>query len=471
MAEIGQFLQIIKKWWWLIILSTLLATGVGFGASRLLTPVYSASTILLVKPRNVTDNTIFASEQLIDTYRELLTKRPVIAAAARALNLDPRETEQRVQARLVRSTALIELAAEANDPRLAMELANGVIIAFGEISRESGNITARDLVVVEPATLPTRPDSPRVWLILILATVLGFGLSTSLAFLMEYLDDTLATTKDIQRYLALPTLSLIPCLHRFGKCDKQLLIINESEARLSRPYHMLNTSLHFLSPTGPPTLLLITSPSSQETEARIVANLGVAIAQAGRKILLVDADLRQPQLHQILGVRQEPGLSQLLAEAEARPAYIVETHIPNLRLLPAGKAHLDPLVLMNSATLAQLMEKLREQADTVLFHSPPVLAAPETLMVAAQVEGTILVIKSRSTRRQLATQALTLLHNASANVCGVVLTGVRHKLPMDGYYPDLSQPEQTVKASYRSNNGLGEAVGAVYEPSSLAGKF
>ena len=185
--------------------------------------------------------------------------------------------------------------------------------------------------------------------------------------------------------------------------------------------------------------LVITSPRSQRDNGRVAIDLGVALALADLEVVLVDADLREPSLHRFLEDEAAPdalsgyatkaansGLSDLLARGGHWLRYAHATQIPNLSLLSAGSPAADPLRLFSAPEMARLLRQLRKGADVVLFNAPPVLAAADALVLAAQVDATLLVVEDRMPLKWAA-QALTMLHNAQANVLGAVLTGARSR--------------------------------------------
>lgn len=460
-AELRQYIRIAWRWSWFVLVCTLAAAGVGFGVSTILPPIYRASTSLLVR---ADPSTIFASTQLAATYKELLTNRPVIEAAAGTLGLDARQVEAQVQVNIIPDTSLIELTAEANDPHLAVELANGVVAAFMRIARESGSVRTRDLIVVETATLPLKPVSPQKLLNTLIAAMLGFLLATGSAFLFEYLDDSLKTVEDIRQSLSLPTLTVVPRPKRHRKRGKATMVIDDPDSPLTEAYRVLRTRLQFFHSGSNLRTILMTTPLSPTETAAVMTNLGVVMAQTGLNVLLVDANLHKPQLHQFLGVPQGVGLSTLLMETGDYQSGIVETGIRNLRLLSGGPAVPDLLQLLSSSRMTWLLTMLKQQADIILINTPPILIAADALVLAVQVDATVLVIESRSTLRRSAAQALTMLHNVEANVLGAVLTKVRTKASGYHYYADFSKTgtsSQVPPLLYRSRDGTEPTEGAI----------
>jgi succinoglycan biosynthesis transport protein ExoP len=433
--ELKQYLQIVRKWLWLIVLGTSLAAGVSYGVSSLLPPVYRASTSLLIRTARAGGDdygTVIVNQYLAATYSELLTKRPIIEAAGLNIGLAPSavgELMANVEVWVIPGTSVIRLTVDDRDPRLAMELANEIVSVFVQAQRESGQGRGRDIFVVEPARQPVEPVAPRKLLNTLVAAVGGCALATGIAFLIEYLDDTLGTLEDIEQRLSMPALVAIPgngCRH---KPDEFPLALSDLASSVPEPYHALYARIQFSNGDRSAVLgtMLITSPSTRKEKADIAINLGSVMAQTGLKVLLVDADLRQPQLHQVFGLTNEIGLTTLLAGNGDCLECIARTEIPDLCVLPSGPPPLEPSALLSSQQMPQLIEELKMHADVVLFDAPPVLMAAATMVLASQVDGTILAVESHSTRREVATQAMERLRSVKAKMLGVVLNKVQDR--------------------------------------------
>ena len=429
--ELRRYLQIARKWWWLIVVSTLVAAAVGFGYSAGRLPVYRASTSLLVRGGGSANDygAMIASQKLAETYVALLTKRPVIEAAAWDLGLDPRQAERKVQVRLVPGTLVIELTVEDNDPRLAAEIANGVVAAFMRISRESGSVPVKDLLVVEPATQPLKPTGNPVQRNTLLAAVTGAMGAVGVVFLLEYLDDTIKTPEDVSRALGLGTLGTIG---RLARGEEELVVAAQPFSPLAEAFRKLRTSVRFSSLDRPLQTLLVTSPNLAEGKSNTVANLAVAMAQAGLRVVAVDADLRRPRLHQLfdLDLHEEgamesslEGLTGSLLEG-CPDGRLQPTQVENLKVLPSGELPPNPAEIMGSQHMQKLLHELVQQVDVVLIDSPPVLPVADATALAQAVDGVLLVLEAGKTRRQAARHAVESLHQVGASLVGVVLNAV-----------------------------------------------
>jgi capsular exopolysaccharide synthesis family protein len=445
-VELVRYFRIAKKWWWLILVGTCVAAGAGFAVSRMLPPVYRTSASLLVK---VDASTVFTGEQLALTYKELLTKQPVIERVAQTFGLDPRQVEKSVQVQLIYETSLIQITAQASDPHLAAGLANGIIAAFMQISREADSIQVRDLVVVEPATPPARPVSPRLLLNTLVAAMVGFLLAVGTIFVVEYLDDTLTTIDDAQKALPVPTLTVVPRLRGRAKRSPALTILDDPAAPQTEAYRTLRARIRLSCPPDSVPILLITSPTECHEKAQVAINLGIVTAQTGLKVLLVDANLRQPRLHQVLGLAGGPGLSTLSLESTQNYRdYIIETTVPNLLFLPGGPSSPDPLDMLGSQEMGQFVKDLGTQADVVILDTSPILAFADTAILASQANGarTILVVESQFTRESAAKRALDVLDGVGAEVLGTVLSRAPIKPARYRYYSEFAPASKNGQA-------------------------
>jgi capsular exopolysaccharide synthesis family protein len=507
--ELLEYWKIVRKWLWLIVLGTLLAGGTAYLVSRNMTPIYRASTTLLInEARNpaITDYTsLITSERLAKTYAELLTKRPVRQEVARRLGLEDGLLLASISVQPIRDTQLIELSVESDDPQLAMDIANSLPQVFIEQNAEMqlsrfasskenlakqltaiesdmeatqqaindlqvsdsaadqaelarlqtiltqhqsnyasllssyeeirlAEVQAMDnIVVAEPAELPKYPVKPRKLQNTLLAAVVGCMLAVGVAFLIEYLDDTIKTSEDVGQALGLSTLGAIA---RFHSTDDQDRLIAAAHPRspISEAYRALRTNIQFSTVDRPLKTLLVTSTNPLEGKTSTVANMGVVMAQAGLSVIVVDSDLRRPHLHQFFEVSRNLGLTNALLDKNPNPdGYLQATGVENLRVLTSGPLPPNPSELLNSQRMRELIEQLKGEAAVVIFDSPPILAVTDASILANQVDGVLLVVDAGSTRREMAQRGKEQLDKVGANLLGAALNKLSHR-GAGGYY-------------------------------------
>jgi capsular exopolysaccharide synthesis family protein len=209
--------------------------------------------------------------------------------------------------------------------------------------------------------------------------------------------------------------------------DSALITLRDPSSAAAEAYRTLRTNLLFSSLDRPLRTLLATSSAPNEGKSTTLANLAVTMAQAEQSVLLVDCDLRRPGLHILFGLPNDDGLtSAILAQADG-PLPIQATSVPGLRLLTSGPLPPRPADLLGSRRMGALIERLRGEADIVLFDTPPVVAVTDAAVLAPRVDGVLLVLHAGQTRRDRAREARQILEKVKANIVGVVLNGAKQE--------------------------------------------
>jgi len=287
--------------------------------------------------------------------------------------------------------------------------------------------------IIESATLPTTPVGPNKGATILLAAAIGLLLAAAAAYLLEYLDDTLKNPDDVQKALGMTTLGAVPRMPDGATAGSELAILSNSQSAGTEAYRVLRTNLQFAAIDRPLRTLMITSPAPGEGKSRTVANLAAALAQAGKRVVLIDADLHKPRLHRLFGLRNNIGLTTaLLEEHPALDGLIQDSPVPNLSVLTSGPLPPNPAELLGSARAKELLAQLLDRADMVLLDSPPTVALADAAILSTQTDGVLLVLDAGRTRREVARRALEALNRVNARVLGTVIN--RMPLKGDGYY-------------------------------------
>ena len=288
------------------------------------------------------------------------------------------------------------------------------------------------LAVIQPAQAGTQPIRPKTAQNTLLAAVVGLLLALGIIFLLEYLDDTLKSKRDLSDLLGLTPLGAISRIEGKDYPDK-LIAINDLFAPVGEAYRIVRSNIQFAAVDRPVKSIMITSPTPNEGKSITVANLGVVMAQAGLKTIIVDADLRRPVQHQIFRIPTPGGLTDLLCTPEADPTeYLRKTEIENLRVITCGALPPNPSELLGSQRMEQLLADLTGLAEVILFDSPPALLVADAVVLSGKVDGVVLVTQAGVTRIGAARQAILNLQQAGANLLGGVLNQVKGK--RGGYY-------------------------------------
>jgi succinoglycan biosynthesis transport protein ExoP len=307
---------------------------------------------------------------------------------------------------------------------------------FAQYQLLLGETGVNTLRVLEEAPLPTAPVGRHWTTQVVLAAAIGAVLAAGAAFLIEYLDDTLRTGKDVEKATGLAALGVIARIP--GDSPSEMLITAlHPRSPVSEAYRVLRTSLRFSSVDRPMRSLAITSPSPAEGKSTMAANLAVVMAQTGKSVVLVDADLRRPMLHRIFQVSNKEGLTSLLLDQEPTlDGHLQETGIENLRVLTSGPLPPNPSELLGSQRMQHVVEQIEREADLTLYDTPPILPVTDATVLAPQTDGVLMVTQAGRTRQGAARRAVETLQQVGANILGATLNRVspRKVQGYDYYY-------------------------------------
>ena len=214
-----------------------------------------------------------------------------------------------------------------------------------------------------------------------------------------------------------------------------LITLTDPRSPAAEAYRTLRTNIEFSSLDQPLRSLLVTSPAANADRVTALANLAVIMAEGGRKVILVDGDLRRPELHHIFGLDNATGLSELLREGgDLADLPLQDSGIDSLRLLTSGQLPQNPSVLLGGDRMQEVIAAMTAQADLVLISAPPVIAVTDAALLASKVDGTLLVIRARGTQREHVQRAKALLEKVNARLVGAVLSNASLDTSVSRYY-------------------------------------
>ncbi|OGD36529.1 MAG: hypothetical protein A2V45_13060 [Candidatus Aminicenantes bacterium RBG_19FT_COMBO_58_17] len=336
------------------------------------------------------------------------------------------------------------------------KLLNTLLERQGEaqLSAQLKGLSTSNVSIIDPAEYPQEPVSPKRKLNLVIALLVGLFGGVGLSFLFDYLDDTIKGPDEVEKLADLPSLGIIPLLPPEGLQKnrgyntyyrrsysyspenpsgehtlpevKEIELINHlyPGLPLSEDYRTIRTSILLSHAGKPPRSIVCTSALAQEGKTATVVNLATSFAQLQKKVLLIEADLRKPRLHRIFRTRNLTGLTGHLTGKAALKDIIHQTPIENVWLISSGLIPPNPVELLNSKIMKDVLAEVSEAFDIVLLDSPPVLAVIDSVVISSIVEGTLLVIQGGQTRRRPFLAAVEQLRRANANIIGVVVNGL-----------------------------------------------
>ncbi len=283
--------------------------------------------------------------------------------------------------------------------------------------------------IIESATVPTQPISPTRLVSIIFGCIYGLFIGLCFGLIQEYLDDRINSADDAERLLQTPILGRVPMI----KGGLPQLGSMEGFGPAAESYRILRTNINFAAIDAPLKTLVVTSTSPGEGKSTTALNLSIAMALDGRKVALVDTDLRRPTLHKLIGIPSVPGLTDVLVgQVDLDDILIENTDVPNLVAITCGLTPPNPSELLGSRRFQDFVEELKARYDIIIFDTPPVLVAADAPVLAAQMDGTVLVIEVGSTKNAAARRTLETLHRSRTNLLGICLNKLN--IPSDGYY-------------------------------------
>ncbi len=287
------------------------------------------------------------------------------------------------------------------------------------------------LTVADIASVPQEPVSPRPLLTLALSLVLGLFLGIATALLMESLNETVTTSEEVQERLGIPVLASVPKT-RPDLTHEHLLDLMASRRATAEAIRTLRANLKFLSRQRPLRLLLVTSTAPGDGKTFIASALAIAWAQAGHRTILVDFDLRRPQTHECLQVPNEKGMANLLTGTAELDEVLQPTPLRNLQVITSGPLPPNPVELLDSERIAQVLNELKERAEVIVLDTPPILAVADTALLVPLVDGVLAVVVPGETLRPMLRQLKEQVSVAQGHLLGAVLNKVTPS--RGGYY-------------------------------------
>lgn len=508
--ELRDYLSVLRRRRFVLLLTVLTVVGLTVLISLIQKPVYEATSEVLLQRRST--ETLFDPNtgQATDPKRALQTEirvmksEPVKTAAREQLGYSAS-----ISATPAGETDVILVRAENTDPAKAAAIANAyatayidfrrkqsvddVLAAASEVQEKINDLQGQIDAAPEPlkqtligqqalfknkldelqvnatlqsggaqlvsrATEPTDPVRPKPVRNAVLALVLGSALAVGVVFLVEYLDDSVKSKDDLERAVpGLPVLALIPAATNWKPKDPpRLLSLTEPKSPTAEAYRTLRTAVQFLSVDNTIRALQVTSANAQEGKTTTLANLGVALARAGRRVTIICSDLRRPRVHEFFGLTNHVGFtSVLLGDVSIAEALQPVPGIDRLTVLASGPLPPNPSELLQSRRTAEILTRLQADGNFLLIDSPPVLPVSDALVLSKRVDGTLFVCASGLTARKELSHAVDMLRQVDAPIMGAVLNGVTSESSYGyGYgYGAYDQDD-----SYRTNgNGNGAA--------------
>ncbi|MEU1972071.1 polysaccharide biosynthesis tyrosine autokinase [Microbacterium sp. NPDC019599] len=439
--ELTDYIRILRKNWLTIVLATILGIGVAAAYSLTRTPLYEAQSTVFVSSQagatiaEIQQGNNFTQSR-VQTYTNLVTTPIVMNPVIAELDLGTTSIElsKSVSAASPLNTTLIGITVENPDPIVAADIAN----ALGEslkavvekIETPKGADTSPVLLTrVKDAVPALKPSSPNVPLNLALGALVGLAIGIGVAVLRHVLDNRVRTPHDVEQITSRPLIGSIAFDPKAK--DRPLIVHADPLSPLAESFRALRTNLQFLD-VGGRSSFVVTSSIPGEGKSTTAINLAIALADSGRRVALLDTDLRKPKVADYLGIEGGVGLTDVLIGRARVGDVMLPWGKRSMYVLPAGKVPPNPSELLGSKNMHTLLEVLERDFDVVLCDAPPLLPVTDAAILAKSTSGAIVIASAGHTTRHQLEGALDALQTVDANVAGVVLTKVPTRGP-DSY--------------------------------------
>jgi polysaccharide biosynthesis transport protein len=307
----------------------------------------------------------------------------------------------------------------------------------------TGPMKTNNVRVLERAIVPGAPVRPKPIQNLLIGLLMGLGTGIALAFAIEALDNTLKTQADVEQFLGVPVLGLVPIIGAAAQAEgpeagdhlreRDLGVFLDPKSVAAECCRSIRTNILFMSPDRPLRTMVVTSPSPQEGKTTTAINLGVTMAEAGGRVLLVDTDMRRPRLHRSFGVPNQTGISTVIVGKATLEEAIKRTDVPNLDVLTCGPVPPNPSELLHTDRFRVVLADCAKIYDRIVLDSPPTSAVTDPAVLGNLTDGVVLVVKAGETTRDAATHARRQLAAAKARLFGVVVNAIDFSNPAYGY--------------------------------------
>lgn len=436
--DLRDYLRILRRNWVLIVAITLAGLLAGGAASLLAKPTYAAETQLFVAIQNsgsvqeLQQGNNFSQARVqsyVKTVESPIVLQPVIDSLGLSMTSD--ELASRVKAGTDLNTVLLNISvtdeSAVQAAAIAQAVGDSLIKAVDTLERpRNGGVSPVNLSIIKPAKAPSAPASPNTKLNLAIGLFAGLALGVLAAVLRNNLDSRVRGQADVRAITNAPMLGGIAFDQEATK--HPLLTQTATQSPRAESFRQLRTNLQFANVAGHAKTVLVTSSLPGEGKSTTATNLAIALAQAGKSVCLIDADLRRPMVGEYLGLERNAGLTTALVGAADVNDLLQPWGIDQLYVLTSGQIPPNPSELLGSNEMKNLIERLEKVFDTVVIDAPPLLPVTDAAVLSQHVGGVVLVAGVQKVKRHDIERALSALELVGSNVLGVVL----NQLPTKG---------------------------------------
>lgn len=432
--NINLYINVVRKKIIFILIFTLITTGLAYVYSfRIAKPLYTTTTTVIIgKDTNINTDRLNQGDvqmyqSLIKTYTQIVQSKLVATRAAELLNtgVTAEILMNNMSVSSVLNSQVISITYTGGSSKVAAERSNALAMAFvyeSQVLLPSG--MARIMDKADENDAVSKLNKARD---VVLASFLGMMLSIGLAFLLNFLDNRIKSEEDVDKYLNIPMVGIIPMENKIGR----VIVYKDSKSPVTEAFKSIRTNLLFSLKSRDIRTLLVSSSLPNEGKSTISSNIAAAISQTGKTVLIIDCDLRRPSIHRAFDLSNEKGLVDLIFDEVNLEDVVVKIH-ENLFVLPSGKIPFNPSELLYTPKMKKFIKDMEVKYDYVILDTPPIIVFTDTLTLVDEKIAVILVVDSSQTKIEVCKKAKHLLQNVNATLIGTILNKV-NKNSIEGY--------------------------------------
>jgi capsular exopolysaccharide synthesis family protein len=453
-VDLRDYVRILRRGWPIVLACVVLGLAAGIGLTLATTKVYQADVQVFVatsssaSPSDLANGNTFTQDR-VQSYTSIANGPEVTKAVIKQLNLKltPQDLSDKITADAPLNKVLVNLHVTDNNPTMAAKLANYVAAKFNQVVQQTEQTDANGkavvkLTVIHPATVPTTPIKPNKLLNVGLGFVVGLLVGVGVVVLRDVLDNTVKGPADFED-LGVPVLGMVPLDKRTTRMP--IAFRGDPHSVRSEAYRQLRTNLQFVNVDHTPRIIAVTSAIPGEGKTTTALNLAAALAEAGHRVCLIEADLRRPTIAKTLGLSADVGFTTVLIGQSTVEAALQNVG-RNFAVLTSGPVPPNPSELLISEQARNVIQAVIEQTDYTIIDTAPLLPVTDGAEVAALADATVVVHRAGKTTRDQAVRSIGALEKVGEKPVGVVLNMVsrnsgRYSYEYDYYY------------TYRPNRG------------------
>jgi capsular exopolysaccharide synthesis family protein len=450
--DLRKALAALRAGWFLPVFGMIFGGVVAAAAASVMTPYYTSSTQLFVSTADATSTAAAYqgsqfSENRVSSYVQVLTSERLADRVVEAMGIDmsASELQEAIDARVVPDTVVLDVQVTDTSPQRARALAAAIDDEFTAMVAEleapiAANVSPSTppasgapvkVTVLASPQIPASPSSPSLYMNIGLGLLIGLVAGLAAALARVHLD---RSVRDEEEATTLAGAPLIGVILRDDALAKQHALERNSPSRTAEEYRQLRTNLQFLSVDEPPKVIMVSSAVPSEGKTTVVVNLALALVDSGRRVAIVEADLRKPKVTRYLGMVGGAGLTNILAGTAEASEVMQAYGSGDLNVIAAGPTPPNPGELLSSSHMLALIEKLRGENDFVLVDAPPLLPVADSSALAVIMDGVLLSVRYGSTTKDQLRQAALNLERVGAKTLGLILNIVPPKADLASAY-------------------------------------